>query len=268
MIEIIVLIWLVIIFIHYKKVVFVKANSQCYKLITTYNSSIQFKKIEKTIRYCKECSSKNKLENFNLDTYMLSLIEENPIYYNDLIESLMYNRQTYEGYVVGFNRILNEKSYEYKVKKRFSFVSTASFRKIECKECERIKLKPPTIDFTIQVTIFYTSPQGRKSYTHTFSFTSNRLEEYLHEYNQFCNFKESKKYQRALMTDKLRYKILQRDHFRCTICGDSQRDGAKLHVDHIKPVAKGGKTEESNLRTLCDRCNMGKRDMYDPNGMN
>ncbi|MCM1266209.1 MAG: HNH endonuclease [Candidatus Gastranaerophilales bacterium] len=66
----------------------------------------------------------------------------------------------------------------------------------------------------------------------------------------------------------MRYNILKRDGFKCVICGRSKADGAKLHVDHIKPVSKGGKTEESNLRTLCDMCNLGKSDAYDPYGLN
>lgn len=66
--------------------------------------------------------------------------------------------------------------------------------------------------------------------------------------------------QRRLMSDSLRYDVLRRDGFRCQICGATQKDGVKLHVDHIFPVSKGGKTEISNLRTLCERCNMGKRD--------
>ena len=66
--------------------------------------------------------------------------------------------------------------------------------------------------------------------------------------------------QRRLMTDSLRYDVMRRDGFRCQICGAIAADGYKLHVDHIYPVSKGGKTEMSNLRTLCERCNMGKRD--------
>ena len=64
--------------------------------------------------------------------------------------------------------------------------------------------------------------------------------------------------QRRLMTDSLRYDVLRRDGFRCQLCGATADDGYKLHVDHIIPVSKGGKTELSNLRTLCERCNMGK----------
>lgn len=66
--------------------------------------------------------------------------------------------------------------------------------------------------------------------------------------------------QRRKMSDKLRYEVMCRDGFRCQLCGVTQADGYKLHVDHIIPVSKGGKTEMSNLRTLCERCNMGKGD--------
>ena len=66
--------------------------------------------------------------------------------------------------------------------------------------------------------------------------------------------------QRRLMTDSLRYDVMRRDGFRCQLCGAMAKDGVQLHVDHILPVSKGGKTELSNLRTLCERCNMGKRD--------
>ena len=76
---------------------------------------------------------------------------------------------------------------------------------------------------------------------------------------------EQKRYiavQRRLMTDSLRYDVMHRDGFRCVLCGASPKTDPNivLHVDHILPLAKGGKTEMSNLRTLCERCNLGKRD--------
>ena len=74
--------------------------------------------------------------------------------------------------------------------------------------------------------------------------------------------------QRKKMTQSMRYDVLKRDNFRCTICGRGQEDGVKLHVDHIRPVSKGGKTVMENLRTLCSDCNLGKRDKYDEDGEN
>lgn len=59
---------------------------------------------------------------------------------------------------------------------------------------------------------------------------------------------------------KLRFKIMDRDGYRCVLCGKSPAMdiGTKLHLDHIHPYSKGGKSEEMNLRTLCQNCNWGK----------
>ena len=64
------------------------------------------------------------------------------------------------------------------------------------------------------------------------------------------------------VSDKLRYQVLKRDHFRCCICGASPaKDAAvELHIDHIIPWSKGGETVLDNLQTLCSRCNLGKSD--------
>jgi hypothetical protein len=59
----------------------------------------------------------------------------------------------------------------------------------------------------------------------------------------------------------LRWKVFQRDRFRCVKCGASPANdlGCKqLHADHILPFSKGGKTVLENLQTLCERCNLGK----------
>jgi len=56
----------------------------------------------------------------------------------------------------------------------------------------------------------------------------------------------------------LRFEILKRDGFRCTYCGRSAKDGARLQVDHIKPKAAGGKDDPKNLTTACADCNHGK----------
>ncbi|MEW6350119.1 MAG: HNH endonuclease [Thermodesulfobacteriota bacterium] len=58
----------------------------------------------------------------------------------------------------------------------------------------------------------------------------------------------------------LRFTVLQRDRFRCVLCGASPATTLRcaLHVDHIVPWSKGGKTAVDNLRTLCKLCNLGK----------
>ena len=73
---------------------------------------------------------------------------------------------------------------------------------------------------------------------------------------------EEKKRERNKMTDKLRTTILTRDNYTCKNCGLSrhQEPHLCLHVDHIIPIAKGGKTHEKNLQTLCWECNLKKGD--------
>jgi HNH endonuclease len=63
---------------------------------------------------------------------------------------------------------------------------------------------------------------------------------------------------RDLIPPQLRFRVLQRDGFRCQYCGRSARDGATLHLDHVVPVAAGGQTSEDNLITACETCNLGK----------
>ncbi|SDY06936.1 homing endonuclease associated repeat-containing protein [Nitrosomonas sp. Nm33] len=59
---------------------------------------------------------------------------------------------------------------------------------------------------------------------------------------------------------RLRFKVLQRDNFRCCACGVSPAitPGIQLEVDHIVPWSKGGETVIDNLQTLCFACNQGK----------
>jgi 5-methylcytosine-specific restriction endonuclease McrA len=58
----------------------------------------------------------------------------------------------------------------------------------------------------------------------------------------------------------MRTRVLERDGFRCRRCGRGRDHGVVLEVDHILPVAAGGRAIESNLQTLCEDCNGGKSD--------
>lgn len=62
---------------------------------------------------------------------------------------------------------------------------------------------------------------------------------------------------------RLRFRVLRRDSFKCQACGRSPalEHGVVLHIDHVLPWVLGGKTVIENLRTLCERCNLGKGDM-------
>ena len=56
---------------------------------------------------------------------------------------------------------------------------------------------------------------------------------------------------------KMRYEVFKRDSFTCQYCGRNAPE-VILEVDHIKPVAEGGKNTMLNLVTSCRDCNRGK----------
>lgn len=60
---------------------------------------------------------------------------------------------------------------------------------------------------------------------------------------------------RKTIPEHLRNAIFTRDGNKCLKCGSQ----TNLTLDHIIPFSQGGKTEESNLQTLCRSCNTNKR---------
>ena len=60
-------------------------------------------------------------------------------------------------------------------------------------------------------------------------------------------------------TEEQKRIILERDGYRCVICGKGLKDGVELHVDHIKPKDKGGKATIENGQTLCSTHNFRKK---------
>lgn len=62
---------------------------------------------------------------------------------------------------------------------------------------------------------------------------------------------------------RMRFRVMQRDCFKCRICGKSPATDQRviLHIDHIVAWSKGGPTEIANLRTLCSDCNLGKSNL-------
>ncbi|MBO4667476.1 MAG: HNH endonuclease [Bacilli bacterium] len=58
----------------------------------------------------------------------------------------------------------------------------------------------------------------------------------------------------------MRFSIYARDGNRCRKCGRRTGD---LEIDHIIPIAKGGKSTYENLQTLCKSCNKKKGSSLD-----
>ena len=232
-----------------------------YQKLCELNQNIQFhEKIEKKYVIRQSFNSKRQLER-DPNVIVSALLYNDPkarMIYNELKE----NRQLYEKYLYEFEKTTT--SYETIIE---SCVERNRFLKIENRICKDI-MRSPQRDATIYVYCDYTSPKGNKQYRKSFTLNYSNLLYVYSEIHRKEMMRAHIQMERAKMSDKIRYQVLLRDGERCVICGASAKDGITLHIDHIKPLAKGGKTEMSNLRTLCERCNLGKGTSYNNGGIN
>ena len=137
-------------------------------------------------------------------------------------------------------------------------------RKTEIKLFNR-NMKSPTTSFSIGVKLKLTNINGAFKTSKSREFSSKDIEEII-----YCLSKKRGNFylnddiwqcicrvERGKVTNKMRFAIYQRDGYRCRKCGRKTDD---LEVDHIIPIAKGGKSTFDNLQTLCHRCNVRKGD--------
>ena len=108
----------------------------------------------------------------------------------------------------------------------------------------------------------YTSNAGYSQRSFNVPMTEETIVALIQKLEDKLTFTAFAKEQRSLMTSKLRQQIKERDKYTCQYCGNSinQEPNLLLEIDHKIPVSKGGLTEESNLQTLCWRCNRTKSD--------
>ncbi|NMA11703.1 MAG: HNH endonuclease [Chloroflexi bacterium] len=59
--------------------------------------------------------------------------------------------------------------------------------------------------------------------------------------------------------EETKAKILERDNYRCVVCGRGEEDGVELTVDHKKPKNSGGDNSIDNGQTLCSPHNILKK---------
>lgn len=113
---------------------------------------------------------------------------------------------------------------------------------------------------TVEYKFSYTSAGGMAQRSFTVPMTEEHITELIKMLENKLTLKEMAKEQRGLMTKKLRERIKERDDYTCCNCLNStyEEPNLLLEIDHIVPVSKGGLTVESNLQTLCWKCNRAK----------
>ncbi len=250
---------LAIIFIKKKKETedILKTSLKVEKLIK-FNESYDFKKISQLNYVIVEREySRKSLDRVTRDSIIRYHIENNIDSLRTNIENAIYNINKLNKYKEEVLKIYDDK---YEIKSKYSI---DKYKKIEDKLFEKKTIKKEEFLITVKLKAYYKSDRGRVFEQREGTILTEDLIKYYNEWQNGKKYEETKKQERKIMNDDIRYNVLKRDNFTCQICGATNKDGAKLEVDHIIPVSKGGKTVMNNLQTLCDRCNKGKSDKTD-----
>lgn len=119
------------------------------------------------------------------------------------------------------------------------------------REMNGIRFPPPTLEQLIKL-----SKKIGRSKKQAFEFweKTQRLKRKITDFKTLVNKSQNRK---RRVPPKLRFEVLKRDKFRCFFCGRTAEE-AKLEVDHITPVVRGGRGDKDYLLTVCRECNVGK----------
>lgn len=246
----------------HKKSLVKKTSEKLFKL-EEINKQYTFKdgvatKFEFEIRI----ETKPKLDRYNMNSLVINriLFDDN---FNNSVGAIVGNKALYEKYDSEIKQIETGMTKEKAKKLHISYKGyirkeNALFLK---------KTLKPIIAMSVNCKAIYTSPKGRNTWTKSHNYDLTQIAAIWTDLQRriaYSGTEQARREQeRAKMSARLRYLILKRDGYKCQICGRTQEDGVKLHVDHIIPVSKGGETKMENLRTLCEDCNLGKGDMLE-----
>ena len=224
-------------------------KSDKIKKLNEINKKYSFKKITNCKRKIieREFSRKSLYNVKSIDVIRYN-IENNIDFIRTDIENAIYNIKMLDDYNKEVNKLTLIKSNN--TSKKFNKIENCIFNKLIYKKEDFL--------INVKLIVYYRSNSGKINENIKTLITFLELVNIYNAWQQGNKYCETQKRERRIMNDDLRYNVLKRDNFQCQLCGATAKDGAKLHVDHIIPVSKGGKTIMSNLQTLCDRCNIGK----------
>ena len=176
----------------------------------------------------------------------------------------LYNNNIYDFYIAEVNSIKYQNEYDIEV----PFKYQNRLKTLESKLYKK-ELKQPTIYFNMNVKLILKKMNGSYVTSKTGCFNAIKVEnligrlneKYGDRYNDEGIWNSIVRVERGRVSNKMRFSIYEKDNYRCRKC---KRHTDDLEIDHIIPIAKGGKSEYNNLQTLCKRCNMNKSDIIEP----
>ena len=248
-----------------KRLNFVKKTSKKIAALVALNETTHFHKVKTSFEINKFYDNKTNFNRIAPAYLMAADIRENMEACSKCLAQVRENREKFAEYQKKANEIFRK---EFPIDFDSLKMPLSVYYKYEEKVFNETKLKP-SVDCSYYVRMSYSSPQGRVHLTKDSFFNFDDMyacyESVSRSRLDRDTYKNLSAVERGEVSDSLRYDILNRDNFTCVLCGASAKQGVRLHVDHIIPIAKGGKSTPNNLRTLCERCNIGKSDKMEGN---
>ena len=212
-------------------------------------------------RFAVRVESKGKFDRFDLDRFLRDSAMDHEAWYESEIASRVRALELHTRYQVSVERIADRLGAS-----RHRRLRGERYSVIEKRLFDRRQLERPAPSARVVAEVKYTSPQGRNSYSRRLEWNFDELCDGLRSAQDIQARRSTaealRARERSLMTSRLRVSILRRDDYRCKMCGASRDEGVNLHVDHIVPVSRGGRTLPENLQTLCQPCNLGKSNRF------
>ena len=238
---------------------FVIKNSGALKKLNEINSKYQFARV---------------------GNYTISNIYDNKDYYDtiscvdyltykltykqkDILQLLSLTEKNREEYKLYREEINSSKIAYGQYSEDTSSMNIEKLKTIE-KQIVKESIKKPNCDLSITIELYRSDLNGNIFEDKGKVFYESAIKELLRRINQKRGdfyldesvWNSICRVERGKVTNKLRFAIYERYNYMCRKCGSTEN----LEIDHIIPIAKGGKTTWDNLQTLCRDCNQLKGD--------
>lgn len=249
-------------FLHTRYYKFVRINSKAIKEVIKLNKNYRFEVIDNQ-SLSHSYDNEKMFDNVSCYDYLVYELQfpNNRQMYLDIINRVDKNKRLYDDYMFHIRRI-QLGYYEIEPVK----YNVDRLLKIELKMFQEHLLSPITT-FKLYVTLYWINMAGNLLSTkedsfdeyqvcHIIDLLKDRSGKFYNNreiWNSLCRV------ERAKVSNKMRFSIYERDGYRCRMC-HRRYDPEYLEIDHIYPIAKGGKSTYDNLQTLCRRCNKEKGD--------
>ncbi len=242
---------------------FIKKNSISIKKIEEINKKYKFYHLE---NYNQEHIYDNEkfYEEISEEDYLIYQLQFIGSKVREQIGYAKYNQRYYEEYYNKVMDIFCGELGKYQKETKWFFVKILNYFE---KSYIKTLIKKRYNDYFIVITLYLSDINGdiyRKKYR---SFSSSEILSLIQRLNNKNGafYKDRMiwdalcRVERGKVSNKMRFTVYKRDGYRCKYCYKTQ-DYVNLEVDHIIPIAKGGKSTLDNLQTLCHKCNVEKGD--------